>query len=56
MKGSRLCLKQSRPFPAPFNYCTAIPTNAEGVAWSAKAVTGEAISVRLVKGVRSGRG
>ena len=42
-----MCLKQSRPFPAPFSYCTPLPS---GVSWTAKAVTGEPIRVRLVRG------
>ena len=45
--GDKLCLRQSRPIPAPFSYCTAIPS---GRSWTAKAVTGERIVVRLVEG------
>ena len=47
LKGDKLCLKQSRPIPVWFSYCTAIPS---GKTWTAKAVTGEPIVVRLVKG------
>jgi hypothetical protein len=50
VKGDQLCLKQSSPFPAPFTYCTAMPSTAPNASWSAKAVTGEAIRVKLVKG------
>jgi len=50
LKGDKLCLKQSRPIPVWFSYCTGLPT---GDTWKAKAVTGEPIVVRLVKG-RSG--
>jgi hypothetical protein len=32
---------------APFSYCTAVP---DGASWSAKAVTGEPIRVKLVSG------
>lgn len=48
ISGDKLCLKQSHPFAPPFfKYCTAIP---ESDHWSAKAVTGEPIRVRLVPG------
>lgn len=56
VKDGKLCLNQSRPIPAPFSYCTPIPGGGMNTAWSAKAVTGEAIQVRLVKGRYSGRG
>ncbi len=55
VKGQKLCLKQSRPIPSPFSFCTPIPQAGMGAAWSAKAVTGEAIRVRLVKGRYAGR-
>lgn len=47
IKGQKICLSQSRPFAAPFAYCTALPS---GTVWSARAVTGEAIRVQIVKG------
>lgn len=50
ISGGKLCLRQSSPFPAPFAYCTPIPPKEMHTAWKAKAVTGEAISVRLVRG------
>ena len=46
----KLCLTQSRPLPVPFSYCTPIPSNGLHGAWTAKAVTGERIAVKLVKG------
>lgn len=52
--GNRLCLSQRRPFPAPFHFCTPIPERFDG-AWSARAVTGEHIRVRLVHGRVVGR-
>jgi hypothetical protein len=52
IKGQRICLTQSHPFPAPFSYCTGIPRAG---TWSAKAVTGELIHVRIVPGRYSGR-
>lgn len=50
VKGAKLCLKQSRPLPTPFSYCTPIPDGGMGHAWSAKAVTGEPIRVQMTKG------
>jgi hypothetical protein len=50
IKGGKLCLKQAHPFPAPFTFCTPIPSNGLTGTWSAKAVTGEAIKVKLAPG------
>ena len=52
VKGERLCLRQSRPFPVPFAYCTPVPhaEGGPGASWSAKAPTGEPITVQLVAG------
>jgi hypothetical protein len=50
VKGDKLCLSQSSPLSVPFDYCTPIPAGGLSAAWSAKAVTGEPIRVRLVKG------
>jgi len=49
LKAGRLCLKQSRPFPAPFSFCTPLPASYRG-AWTAKAYTGETIRVSIVPG------
>lgn len=50
LKADKVCLKQSRPLAAPFRYCTSLPA---GASWKAKAVTGEPITVRIMKGVAS---
>lgn len=50
VKGAKLCLKQARPIPAPFNYCVAFPAAGLSTAWTGKAYTGEAIRIRLAKG------
>jgi hypothetical protein len=50
IKGEKICLKQRKPFPGPFSHCEALPS---GEQWSSKAVTGEPIKVKLVKGRRS---
>ena len=46
----KLCLTQSRPLPVPFAFCTAIPAEGLQAGWTSKAITGEAIRVKLVKG------
>ena len=51
MKGGEVCLKQKKPKSVPFTYCTAAPSGGIGTTWTAKAVTGEKLSVKLVKGV-----
>jgi hypothetical protein len=50
VKGQRLCLKQVRPVPVPFSFCTPIPDAGMGQAWPAKAASGEPITVKVVKG------
>jgi hypothetical protein len=50
VKGDEICLKQTRPFTAPFSYCTAIREGGVGTRWAAKAVTGEPIQVELRAG------
>ncbi len=52
LKGDQICLKQSKPPTVPFSYCSAIPNGGVGATWKAKAVTGEAITVKVVKGRR----
>ena len=50
-KGETLCLKQAKPFPSPFKYCTAFPsTGAVGASWPAKDAGGGKITLSLVKG------
>ena len=49
VNGAKLCLKQSRPIPVPFSYCTPLPMSYQR-GWSGKAPTGEAITIRLVQG------
>ncbi|MDB5439876.1 MAG: hypothetical protein JWM33_2303 [Caulobacteraceae bacterium] len=49
VKANQVCLKQKKPVGAPFSYCTALPSSE---TWSAKAVTGEPIKVKVVKGIQ----
>ena len=54
VKGGKLCLKQDHPpIPPIFKYCTPMPSRDH---WTAKAVTGERVHVRLVKGRRLASG
>ncbi len=50
IKDERICLRQSHPATLPISYCTALPPGGVGATWSAKAVTGEPIRVKLVRG------
>lgn len=50
---SQVCLKQSRPFPIPFNYCTTFPAGSGvGAVWSSKSIEGEPIRLTVVKGIQ----
>ena len=51
IKGEKLCLKQSHPFSFPFTYCTPLVQGEVGASWRGKAVTGEAIQIKLVRGI-----
>lgn len=46
VKGETVCLHQRRPVPFG-SYCTPIPN---GTSWRTKAVGGEMVTVRLVRG------
>jgi len=50
VKGGKLCMRQSRPFPIFFSFCAAIPDVGMNVAWPSRAPTGEAITIRVVPG------
>jgi hypothetical protein len=53
LKGEKVCLKQSRPFPAPFSYCTAFPAGGGvGATWTGKDMAGVPIRLTLVPGVQ----
>src|SRR5215469_12708177 len=54
LKDNKVCLRQARPFPAPFSYCTQIPAGDVHTVWSTRAVTGEMLRLRLVLGVQDG--
>ena len=49
--GEKVCLKQSKPFSAPFKYCTHFPDSGLlGSSWPAKDAGGGKITLSLVKG------
>ena len=50
VKGERLCIRQARPIPILFSFCTPIPKAGMDQAWPAKAASGEAITVKVVNG------
>lgn len=50
VKGTKVCLKQRKPRAAPFSYCTRFPNGGVGTSWQGRAVTGEKITIRLVRG------
>ncbi len=52
LQDQKVCLRQSRPFPAPFRYCTAFPASgALGVVWASQDWQGEPIKLTVVKGI-----
>jgi hypothetical protein len=54
LKADKVCLKQSKPFRAPFSYCTSFPERGDiGVTWSGKDLSGTPIRLKLVKGVQT---
>jgi hypothetical protein len=50
LRPSKVCFRQSRPFPVPFAICRPLVTPAIGDVWTAKAVTGETLTVTLLAG------
>jgi len=51
VRGDKLCLHQHAPFPAPFSFCTPVPSGGLDKPWSGKSPTGDPITIRLVKGI-----
>jgi len=46
----RLCLAQAHPFAFGYVYCSPLSKVSISTSWTLKAVTGELIQVKLVKG------
>jgi hypothetical protein len=52
-KGDQVCLKQSKPFPFPFSYCTFFPIDGGlGVKWASHDMRGEPIQITVVPGIQ----
>lgn len=52
VNNQKVCLKQTRPFPAPFRYCTEFPsTGGIGAVWTSHDWQGEPIRLTVVKGI-----
>jgi hypothetical protein len=48
----KVCLKQAKPFPFPFGYCTDFPTDGHvGAVWTSRSMEGEPIQLTVVKGI-----
>ena len=58
VKSGKVCLKQAKPFPAPFKYCTDFPASGGvGAVWTSKDMSGEPIRLTVVRGIeRPARG
>lgn len=50
VRDGQVCFGQRRPIPVPRSFCTPIVRGGVGIRWTARAVTGETIQVRLVAG------
>ena len=50
VKGDKVCLKQKKPKAAPISYCARFPNGGVGASWAGRAVTGEKITIKLVRG------
>jgi hypothetical protein len=56
-KGEKVCLKQARPFPAPFKYCTDFPAGGGlGAIWTSRDMSGEPIRLTVVRGIEKPHG
>ena len=52
-KDAKVCMKQSKPIPIPFKYCTDFPANGGvGAVWSSRSMEGDPIKVTVVRGIQ----
>jgi len=56
VKGAKLCLKQSHPVSVPFSFCTPLPSGDMSEGWVGKAVSGERIQIKMIRGHVTGPG
>ena len=55
VKAEKVCVKQSQPPTLPIAYCIAFPADPHvGSSWSAKDMSGTAITLKIVKGKVTG--
>lgn len=51
-KGEKVCLRQTKPIPVPFSYCTHFPPEGGvGAVWTGKDMAGEPIRLTVVPGI-----
>ena len=51
-RDGKVCMSQTRPFPAIFHYCAAFPADGGlGVVWTAHDWRGEPMRLTVVKGI-----
>jgi hypothetical protein len=49
----KVCMKQSKPIPIPFKFCTDFPANGGvGAVWTSTSMEGDPIKVTLVRGIQ----
>lgn len=52
--GDQVCLRQMRPIFIPLSFCTKGPTGDAGASWTARAPSGEIVTLTLVRGQVAG--
>jgi hypothetical protein len=50
VQDDKLCFKQAHPFAFGYVYCTRLAQFSSGSSWTGRAVTGETIQIKLVRG------
>jgi hypothetical protein len=50
LKDGKLCLRQARPVPIPFAFCSGLVSGGVGTVWKARSVFGEPLSLELTAG------
>ena len=50
IRGEQLCFTQRRPIPVPISFCTPLVEADVGTRWNARSVTGDPITIEIVRG------
>ena len=50
VRGEQLCFTQRRPIPVPISFCTPLVEADVGTRWNARSVTGDPITIEIVRG------